>query len=505
MNTEVSTPMLEISGMSKSFGPVQVLRGIDLRVAPGEVRALLGSNGAGKSTLIRILSGAETRDAGRIVLNGREHDPALMRDEEDGIAVVYQELSLVPGLSVAENLMLGQWPRHSAAGLGAIDRRRMLAGAQSALAMLGVDVDPWREVYDLSLGEQQLVEIAKALRKRPRVLILDEPTSALTAHDADRLIALVRQLAATGMAVLYVSHRMDEIPRVADSIAIMRDGAIVGTHAVGELTTRKIAEQMIGHAPRKEAGVRREVAPNAPVVLSVEQVRTSALQGVSLELREGEVLGIAGLMGSGRSELLRAVFGRDRVDSGTIRVRGKSVQARWNERAAIAAGLALSPEERKAQGLVLMRSIRENLTLASLRRLAPRGIIRAGEEGAIAQHAVDQLAIKLSSVEQEAGDLSGGNQQKVVLGRWLAAGADIYLLDEPTRGVDVNAKEQVYSLVRRLSEAGKSVVFVSSENAELFEVCHRIVVMRGGAIVRTLAHDETDEHELLALSMKDSI
>ncbi|WP_243230147.1 sugar ABC transporter ATP-binding protein [Microbacterium sp. CIAB417] len=505
MNTGSSTPMLEIRGMSKSFGPVQVLRGIDLSVAPGEVRALLGSNGAGKSTLIRILSGAETRDAGRIVLNNREHDPALMHDQEDGIAVVYQELSLVPGLSIAENIMLGQWPRHSAAGLRAIDRQRMLAEAQSALSMLGVDIDPLREVYDLSLGEQQLVEIAKALRKRPRVLILDEPTSALTAHDADRLITLVRQLAATGMTVLYVSHRMDEIPQVADSIAIMRDGAIVGTHAVGELTTRQIAERMIGHAPRKNSGVRREVAPDAPVVLSAEHLRTAILQGVNLELREGEVLGIAGLMGSGRSELLRALFGRDRIDSGRIRVRGRAVQARWNERAAIAAGFALSPEERKAQGLVLTRSIRENLTLASLRHVAPGGVIRASEERTIAQRAVGQLAIKLASVEQDVGDLSGGNQQKVVLGRWLAASAQIYLLDEPTRGVDINAKEQVYALVRHLSDAGKSVVFVSSENAELFEVCHRIAVMRGGAIVRTLAHDETDEHELLALSMKDSI
>jgi ABC-type sugar transport system ATPase subunit len=360
-------------------------------------------------------------------------------------------------------------------------------------------------VYDLSLGEQQLVEIAKALRKRPRVLILDEPTSALSAHDADRLIALVRQLAGTGMSVLYVSHRMDEIPRVADSIAIMRDGIVVGTYGVGDLSTRQIAEQMVGHAPRKDAGRRRVVPPDAPIVLSVERMRTRMLHDVSFDLREGEVFGIAGLMGSGRSEVLKAVFGRDRVDAGTITVRGRRAGPRWNERAAISAGLALSPEERKAQGLVLVRSIRENLTLASLRRVAPQGVIRSGEERAIAQRAVDQLGINLVSAEQDVGDLSGGNQQKVVLGRWLAAGAAVYLLDEPTRGVDVNAKEQVYSLIRRLSDQGKSVVFVSSENAELFEVCHRIAVMRGGSIIQILDRDETDEHELLALSMKDTI
>jgi ABC-type sugar transport system ATPase subunit len=497
--------MLRVTDISKSFGGVAALRGVDLSVEAGEVRALLGSNGAGKSTLMRIIAGAEAADAGTVELAGRPvsfSSPA--QAVAAGVAAVYQELSLVPGLTVAENIMLGRWSKVPRTARAVVDMRRVHAQAEEALERLGESLPLRALADDLSVGQQQLVEIAKALSQDPRLLILDEPTSALSREEADRLIALTRGLGARGLAVLYVSHRMDEIARVADSMTIMRDGRVVQTMPTASMPVSQVAALMIG-----EERARVTAAPQTPLADDERLVvsglsRRGAFENADLRVRRGEILGIAGLLGSGRTELLRGIFGRDRADEGSIAVDGVDLGLP-SERTMIAHRVGFTPEDRKTQGVILGMPIGTNLTLAAFPRFVRRGLISAARDKELSAGVAADLTIKAASLANEVHTLSGGNQQKVVIGKWLAAQAEILLLDEPTRGIDVHAKQQVYELVRALAARGHSIVFVSSELEELFEVCHTIAVMNHGRIVHVGPAAETDLSKTLALAMKEFV
>jgi len=495
--------MLKATSISKSFGVVRALRGVDLAVDAGEIRALLGSNGAGKSTLMKIIAGAENPDAGTLELGGQPVTFTSTAQAVDaGIAAVYQELSLVPGLTVAENIMLGRWSKVRRTGGTVIDSARTRTDAAAALELLGEDLPLGALVGELSVGQQQLVEIAKALSQDPRLLILDEPTSALSKGEADRLIALTRGLGSRGIAILYVSHRMDEIARVADSITVMRDGRVVTTMAVGSADVSTVASLMIGEE-RERAASGPFNEPDDQKRLEVEGLtRQGAFEDVDLTVRRGEILGIAGLLGSGRTELLRAIFGRDPVERGSVTVDGVRM-GRPVERTMIKNKVGLTPEDRKTQGVILGMPIATNLTLAAFSRIARGGLIEHRKDRSLSALTSEQLGVKAASLDDEVITLSGGNQQKVVIGKWLAAGSEILLLDEPTRGIDVHAKQQVYDIIRSLAAQGHAIVFVSSELEELFEVCHTIAVMNHGRIVHRGPAADTDLSQTLALAMKE--
>lgn len=497
-----AVPLLEVRDMVKDYGPVHVLKGLDFDVAAGEVRALMGANGAGKSTLVKCIGGIEALTGGSMRLRGKEHRPTSPAEaQRSGIAIVHQELSLIPGLTVAENITVGRWPVRSVAGLRVVNKRRLLAEAGESLDLIGEDLPLGTVVDRLSPAKQQLVEIAKALATRPDVLILDEPTSSLAAQEVERLIRLVRRLADQGVAVIYVSHRMDEIPRVADSVTVLRDGDEVATRPIAAMDTATIAEMMIGRELSSRADAAQQ--PLGDVVLSVEDLRVpGAPAGVSFEVRSGEIVGIAGLMGSGRTEILRGIFGLDPA-TGVVKVHGEEIERR-SPRTMRARGVGMTPEDRKAQGLVLGLSVRENLLLTCYDRVKGRfGALSSRRERELALTSIRDQSIAVSGPAQLAGQLSGGNQQKIVIGKWVNRGVDILLMDEPTRGVDVHAKGQTYSTIVALAERGAAVVFVSSEVEEIFQVCHRVLVVHGGSIVAERLVDETDAREVLTLSMEE--
>jgi ribose transport system ATP-binding protein len=496
-------PLLKLENISKRYPGVVALDDVTFALDSGEVRALLGKNGAGKSTLIKVLSGAVTPDSGQIIIDGK---PVVMHSTRDpfefGIYTVYQEMSLIPAMSVAENIMLGRWQQKRFLGvLPGIDFASIRKIARASLEQLEVDLDLNRPVSQLSIAEQQIVEIAKALSFNPRVFVLDEPTSSLAAHEVDVLHAIVRKLAAQGRAVIYVTHRLQEVWRVADTITVLRDGRSVDTFPVGEATLERITQLMIGfHWKRAE---RERQVNNGAVKLAVHNLtRAGVLHDISFDVHAGEVVGIAGLLGSGRTELLRAIFGRDPIDSGTITVDGKTVT---NPSPGVMKtyGVGLTPEDRKRQGLILSASVQNNMTLASLDRLSQNGILKRGEEKSLAQRMVDLIAIKTPGLQVRAGTLSGGNQQKVVIGNWLNTEPAVLMMDEPTRGIDIQAKEQIFELVRSLAAQGLAVLFVSSELEEILDVCDRILVMVGGRITREVYAADIDLETLLGLAMEE--
>lgn len=512
MNTEVSKlPVtdgayaLSVTGVHKAYGAVCALSGVDFRVARGEVRALVGSNGAGKSTLMKVVSGSESPDSGVLEVAGRPVEFANTSDATAaGVACVYQELSLVHGLSVGENIMLGRWRTRSMAGVPLVDMRATWAEAARALEFLGESIDVRETVANLSIGQQQIVEIAKALSGGPELLILDEPTSALAQEEADRLLKLVRRLATSrGLAVIYISHRMDEIPRAADSVTVMRDGKVVADLDIAEASTERIASLMLGDITLEPTPANQRSVPGEQVRLSVRELsRKPMLSDVSFDLRHGEVLGIAGLMGSGRTELLRCIFGRDKFDAGSVDVDGVRIVSP-SERTMIRSGVGLVPEDRREEGLVAVQSIRTNLTLAALSRFSKGGVMSPTAENRVAKAASSGLAIRHPGLTRAVSSLSGGNQQKVVFGKWLSANSEIVLLDEPTRGIDLHAKAQIYELIRNWAAEGRSIVMVSSELEELFHVCHRIAVMSNGQLGTPVDADKTSLPQVLKQVMKE--
>jgi ribose transport system ATP-binding protein len=501
-----SHPRLAVSGLSKSFLATRALVDFDLELRAGEGHAIAGQNGAGKSTLVRILAGAQQPDAGSIRLDGEE---VRLNNPHDahraGIFTIHQELSLIPTLSVAENIFLGDIPRNA---VGGIDWPKARAEARADLERLGFDIDVSRPVQSLPLANQQAVEIAKVMRRNAKVILLDEPTASLARADALRLFDVLRRLLERGLAIVYISHHLDELRELCQRVTVLRDGQRVGTFDLAVTPAAQLVAEMVGGerlGSAAEPAARAPVSPaaaaaGAPAALVVEGLSDGEVfEQVSLTLRPGEVLGVTGLAGGGQSELAQCLFGARRVTAGTIRVEGRELIPRTPAQA-IAAGIALVPEERKSQGLVLGMTVLENMTLASLRRLTRRAFVRRRRERAEARVHHERLGIR-GSLGQPVATLSGGNQQKVVLAKWLMSGARILILAEPTRGIDVHAKAEIWRIIAQLAADGASVLVVTSDEDEAV-MCDRVVVLARGRLVGEVVPAEVDApHDaILALS-----
>ncbi|OLS98088.1 sugar ABC transporter ATP-binding protein [Pseudonocardia sp. CNS-004] len=500
-------------GITKRFGGVLACDDAELSVRAGEVRALLGENGAGKSTLMNVLAGVITDHEGGITVAGR---PCRFRGPADaqaaGIAMIHQELDLVPGLSVAENIFLGREPRTR---LRTVDTRKMAAAARAQLAELGVDLDPSRAVGSLRVGEQQLVEIAKALLSNAlstaaRVLVMDEPTAALADAEVRLLFATITRLRERGVAIIYISHRMEEIEEIADRATVMRNGRVAGTVDPRTATRREVIELMVGRAEDEQFG-HAATTDHGQVLLEVRDLAVHAGRprpgrtdpaGIDLTVGAGEIVGLAGLMGAGRTELLETLYGAAPVGrlTGSVRLEGRPY-APSGPRAALARGVGFVPEDRRGSGLQLDHSVGHNIALTALRSLCTAGVVRARRERRSVREQIEALAIRAASATVAVGTLSGGNQQKVVFARQLLARPRLLLLDEPTRGIDIGAKAELYRLLQRLAGEGIGILFASSELPELLGVCDRIVVLRGGRVVADLPRHRADQATVLAAAM----
>jgi simple sugar transport system ATP-binding protein len=482
--------------VSKSFPGVRALQGVDFSIGRGEIRALLGKNGAGKSTLIRLLTGAVSPDTGKVVINGSELEgrgAARTREAvHRGVRAVYQELSLIPHMSVTENMFMGAWLSR----FGALSHRRMKEQACAALARVGLTLDPERLVSSLAPAERQLAEIARSLMNDPRIVILDEPTSSLTGTEAKRVIHVVKNIAAQGIAVIYVSHRMNEIRDLTATATVMRDGMVVATVDANSADTGNIVRMMLGHDV--SADERVASARGGEDVIRVDDVHMRPkLSGVSFTLKKGEVLGIAGVLGSGRSELLRIVAGIDAPDKGRVFHKGTDVTGS-GPAAMASVGIGFTPENRKDEGIFPDLGIDENIVVANFGKVSAAGQLSGRRICAATQSIIDRMRVRVPRTDTPMAALSGGNQQKVVIGRWVYADSRVLLLDEPTRGVDVDAKSQIYRIARQLAEEGRSVIFVSSEVEELPLVCDRVLVLRDGRIVQEFLAPDINADALMA-------
>ena len=477
-----SPPLLEMRGIVKSFPGVKALRGVHITLAAGEVLALLGENGAGKSTLMKVLGGAFRADAGVIEIDGIARQFGSPHDSRGaGVAVIYQEFNLVPGLTACENIFLGQELTRAGFVSQAQERRR----AAELFQRLGVEVDLDAPCRRLTTAQQQLVEIAKALASQARIIVMDEPSAALTSHEVGRLFGIVAELKRQGIGVVYISHRLEEIFAVADRVTVLRDGANVGERPITGVTRPELIELMVGRELRDEFPKRSAVI--GPTRLEVTGLRRGrAVRDVSFSVRRGEILALTGLVGAGRTETVRLIFGADPRDAGEIRLDGRLLTIR-SPRDAIAAGIGLLTEDRKLQGLVLGHSVRENFGLPNLGRLSRAGFVRLRREREEFERYSATLRIKTSGGEQRAGTLSGGNQQKVVLAKWLARDCDVLIFDEPTRGIDVGGKYEIYLLMNALAEQGKAVVMISSELPEVLGMADRILVLHEGRVTGEIA------------------
>ncbi len=494
-------PFLSVQGISKSFPGVQALTKVSLSVHAGELLALIGENGAGKSTLMKIIGGIYPPDEGEICVLGRPVTFSSVQESLDaGIAIIHQELNLADNLSVAENIFLGRQPRRGPFGLR--DRKALIARSEEALAQVGLRASPRVLLSDLSPGQKQLVEIAKALSRDAKLLIFDEPTSSLSTREAEVLFERIEELKSRGMAIIYISHRLGEISRLARRVQVLRDGRVAGFLEGVEITHDGMVRLMVGRDVSKFfSHERNPLAGERQVVLSVRglMVRSSP-HPVSFDLHAGEILGMAGLVGAGRTELVRAIFGIDPIEEGTIEVRGRAVKVR-SPRDAIRAGISLVPEDRKNQGLVLDLTIRENVAMAGLESYARWGLLDRARQRQVASEQAQQLHIRAPTIEVKARNLSGGNQQKVVLGKWLSMAARVLILDEPTRGVDVGAKEEIYALMSRLAAGGLGILMVSSEMEELMAMSDRVLVLHEGRLEGELSGDRITEENVLSLAV----
>jgi ABC-type sugar transport system ATPase subunit len=496
----MSPAVLVMEGVSKRFAGVQALREVGLTARAGEVLALMGENGAGKSTLLKIMSGAHVPDAGRIQIDGRPVTIAAPVDARRlGIRVVAQEPEIIPHVSVAENVCVGVLPRRG----WLFDRAALRAKVAADIERNGFSgmIDPDQLGNSLSPAQRQLVEILRAFSGTVRVVAFDEPTSSLSDHEAETLFALIKRLAAAGIAVIYVSHRMKEILRVATRVLVLRDGEVVGERLAAETSEADLVRLMVGRD--LSALYQRSPHSQGPTVLSVENVSSDDVHDINFEVHAGEVVVLAGLVGAGRTELARAIIGDVPLTSGKIRVDGQALQLR-SPRDAVRAGLCLAPEERKAQALLMKRSVRDNISLAVLRRLSRWRVVNRREERQLAERYVRELHIRTPSIEQEVATLSGGNQQKTVLARWLAYNSKLLILDEPTRGVDVGAKADIYAIIDRLASRGVAVLVISSELPEVLGLADRIVVMKGGTVSGAIDRADATEEKVLSLAILET-
>jgi len=491
-----------MEAVSKRYGGVRALQAADLVIEAGRIHAVLGENGAGKSTLIKIMAGVVAPDAGRMLFDGKPvsfSSPASANAA--GIVCIFQELSLIPDLSVADNIAISNPPQR----FGLIDRRAQRRMAEEALARAGAqDIHPMALVKDLSLSRRQMVEIAKALARRPRILILDEATSALTAADVSKIYAMLKRLRAEGLALLYISHRMHEIAELADECTVFCNGRSVASFAAGTKTNNEVVELMIG---REYSGVfpprtARDPSPAAPLLEVRRLGWDDKLHDVSLHVRAGEVVGLGGLDGQGQRELLLALFGVLRGATGQVLIDGRASDIRGPSSAKrMAVGMALIPEDRKTEGLMLPMSVRDNLSFAALGRLSRWGVVDPAAERDAVDRMVRLLAVRSDGTQQPAGSLSGGNQQKLVIGKWLLMQPRIILLNDPTRGIDVGTKQEIYQLLRRLADGGAAILFYSTDYDELVGCCDRVLVMYDGAVKRELAGAEITEHALISSAL----
>jgi ABC-type sugar transport system ATPase subunit len=496
----MTSTTISITGLAKSFNTVRALKGVDLNVQSGEVLALLGENGAGKSTLLKILSGDYQPDDGVISING---ESVSFRSSIDarrrGIRVIAQEPEIFKDVSVAENIFVGSLPAR-----GHIYSRKVAEkNATAALERYGfADVLKADALGStLSPAQRQIVEIMRALVDGPRIVAFDEPTSSLTENEVQALFRLINKLKAESVAVIYVSHRMNEIFEIADRVTVLRDGTLAGTQVLAKTTEAELVRLMVGRD--LSAMFKRNRVTDGPVVLQVDDLENEFVHEASLTVRAGEVVAIAGLIGAGRSELARTIMGDLSHKSGTIRLNGVPLKLR-SPRDAIRAGIGLAPEERKAQALLLQRSVRDNVSLAILERISSWRVVRRTKERDIVQSLVDRMQVRTPNIETEVGNLSGGNQQKVVLGRWLARKPKILILDEPTRGVDVGAKAEIYAVIDQLANEGMAILVISSELPEVIGLADRIMVMLGGRIVGELHHSEATQEAVLSLALPKS-
>ncbi len=491
--TNFPEPIVELSGIAKHFGGVQALRGVDFRLFPGEVHALVGENGAGKSTLVKILAGIHRPDAGGVKVGGEVVElRSPIQAQALGIAVVQQEPMLFPDLDVAENVFMGRHPRDR---FGRVDWKRMHREVNQLLASLDVSLSSHTPLQGLSVAEQQLVEIAKALSMQARVLVLDEPTAALSAHEVEELFAIVKQLRERGVAILFVSHRLEEVFKIADRLTVFRDGAHIITAPVSEMNTEEIIKHMVGRElsnlfPKSEAEI-------GEVVLEVRHLtRAGVFADVSFQLRRGEILGLAGLVGAGRTEVARVLFGIDRAESGEIWLKGKKVRIRSPQHA-MDNGIAYVPEDRHQQGLVMNFSIAANVTLPILQQVSRLGLIYPRREQKIAAEYSRQLRVRSTGVEQLVNTLSGGNQQKVVLSKWLATNPSVLILDEPTRGIDVGAKAEVHRIISDLAGSGLAIILISSELPEVLAMADQVIVLHEGRVTGAFARSEATQERVM--------
>jgi ribose transport system ATP-binding protein len=495
-------PVLEVRRLTKRFPGVLALDDISFELLPGEGHALVGENGAGKSTLIKVMTGVYSPDEGQVLFKGEEVSFSEPREsQEAGISTIYQEINLIPLLSVAQNVFLGREPRNS---LGLIDKDRMNREAAEILERYGIRTDVTAPLRSLALGVQQMVAIARAISVDVRAVIMDEPTSSLEAREVETLFGVIRQLREEGVGVLYVSHRLDELYEICDRVTVLRDGRVAHTGKLADLSRLQLIAHMLGREldeVQKEGatgfGEEHEVSKE-PVLQAQSLTQRPRLREISFDVRPGEVVGLAGLLGAGRSETAKAVFGADPVDSGSLKVGGEDVKM-GSPAAAIRAGIAFLPEDRKSEGIIPDLSVRENIAAAALPSLARAGIVSEKAQGELVEEFMQSLGIKASSPDQPVRELSGGNQQKVLLARWLCMNPKVLILDEPTRGIDVGAKAEIQKLVDDLALKGLGVVLISSELDEMTEGSDRVVALRDGAVVGLLSEEEITEGNLMKL------
>jgi inositol transport system ATP-binding protein len=495
-------PVLHMMEVSKRFPGVQALKDVSLEVRPGEIHGLLGENGAGKSTLMKILSGVYRKDSGRIVLDGQDIEVHSPHDAQlRGITIIYQELNLMPNLTVAENVFIGREPSR----FTFVNWRQLHQQTTELMQRLGIDLSPTTLVSNLSVAAQQMVEIARALSVRSRVIIMDEPTSALTDNEVQHLFAIMRDLKAQGLGLIFISHRMDEIFEICDRITVLRDGELVGTRNVADITSDDLIQMMVGRPVSELFGQGANVpgdvvleVRNLTRVGTIDDPGARVLNDVSFTLRTGEIVGIAGLVGAGRTDLARCIFGADHRTSGEILLDGVSLNIQ-SPQDAIRNGIGLVPEDRKLQALFLAMSVEENIHMAAFGNVARMGFIDSMQSRSVANSFVDKLSIRLADLDQLVLDLSGGNQQKVVIARWLALNPKVLIMDEPTRGIDVGAKAEVHALIRKLAEQGVAVLMISSELPEVLGMSDRILVMHEGDMIGELSREQAKPERVMAM------
>ncbi len=498
----MTIPVIEARNIVKSFGGVRAVDDVSVSVVPGEIHAVIGENGAGKSTLMRILAGVETPDSGAVLIGGTAIENSAKDSIDAGISLVHQELSLIPEMTVAENIMLGAFPT---AG-GWTKTRQMKAVARETLKEIGVEVDLDERISRLSVALRQFVEIARAVARKPKVLILDEPTATLTPAETDYLLSMLQRLASQGLAIIYISHRIPEVFKICNKVTILRDGKKVANDSIENLTPDKVIDQMVGRDLKLDLSQRRQANELGEVVLDAKSIKAPKVNGIDLQVSKGQIVGLGGLVGAGRTELIRAIIGADPKSSGRVTITsGGKKRIITGYLSAIKAGVAYIPEERRTDGLALSMTVAENIFLPNRKEVAPSGIMPKGKIAVFAKKLADKVDLKPPEVARDAGKYSGGNQQKIVIAKWLGRKPSFIVLDEPTRGVDVGAKAEIHKLIKELADSGTAVLVISSDLPELLELSDLIHVVRDGKIAGTLAGAEATEKAVMSLAAGEKL